>query len=157
MSSHTKQIATQLRTVLTGGNWTWSNFKDHLADVTWEEANKKVGSINTIVGLVYHAGYYVSAQITVLKGGPLNAKDEYSFDHPPIRNEEEWKSLVANFQADGEQLAQLIEDLPDEKLQETFVNEKYGNYYRNFHGVIEHHHYHLGQIAVIKKLIREMP
>ena len=31
--------------------------------------------------------------------------------------------------------------------------EKYGTYYRNFHGLIEHAHYHLGQIVLIKKLV----
>jgi hypothetical protein len=29
--------------------------------------------------------------------------------------------------------------------------EKYGNYYRNIHGIIEHIHYHLGQIVLIEK------
>ena len=35
-----------------------------------------------------------------------------------------------------------------------FFHEKYGNYYRNLHGVIEHAHYHLGQIALIKKMFQ---
>ncbi|HAI83731.1 MAG TPA: DUF1572 domain-containing protein, partial [Chitinophagaceae bacterium] len=29
-----------------------------------------------------------------------------------------------------------------------------GTYYRNILGLIEHTHYHLGQIALIKKIIR---
>jgi len=33
------------------------------------------------------------------------------------------------------------------------MEEKYGNYYRNFHGIIEHCHYHLGQIVLIKKML----
>ena len=33
--------------------------------------------------------------------------------------------------------------------------EKYGNYFRNLTGIIEHLHYHLGQIVLIKKLIAE--
>ncbi len=46
---------------------------------------------------------------------------------------------------------QQIEQLPESKLWETFSDEKYGNYYRNIHGIIEHIHYHLGQIVLIKK------
>jgi len=50
-------------------------------------------------------------------------------------------------------LADLTEALPESRLQETFADEKYGNYYRNLHGLIEHTHYHLGQIVLIKKLL----
>ncbi len=48
---------------------------------------------------------------------------------------------------------QQIEQLPESKLWETFSDEKYGNYYRNIHGIIEHSHYHLGQIVLIKKIL----
>jgi len=47
----------------------------------------------------------------------------------------------------------LIEQLPESQLWVTFSQEKYGNYYRNLHGIIEHIHYHLGQIVLIKKII----
>jgi len=43
--------------------------------------------------------------------------------------------------------------MPDKKLNEIFVNEKYGTYLRNIEAVIEHSYYHLGQIVLIKKLI----
>jgi hypothetical protein len=56
---------------------------------------------------------------------------------------------------DTELLASLVEHLPESKLNEIFSQEKYGTYYRNLHGVIEHTHYHLGQIILIKKLLRE--
>jgi hypothetical protein len=43
--------------------------------------------------------------------------------------------------------------LPENKLEEVFDDKKYGNYYRNITGIIEHNHYHLGQIVLIKKII----
>jgi len=45
--------------------------------------------------------------------------------------------------------------MPDEKLAEGFVDEKYGNYFRNIHAMIEHSYYHLGQIVILKKIILE--
>ena len=63
------------------------------------------------------------------------------------------KNLLDQFWSDGEKFISLVEQLPDNKLDETFVHEKYGNYYRNLHGVIEHCHYHLGQIVLIKKIV----
>ncbi len=57
--------------------------------------------------------------------------------------------------ADAESFAIQIETLDEAKLFEDFADPKYGNYYRNLHGIIEHTHYHLGQISLIKKIIRE--
>ena len=151
----TEQIAKHIREVYFGGNWTSSNLKEHLADVTWQQAATKVYSFNTIVTLVYHMNYYVSAAMKVLQGEPLEAKDEYSFDHPPIHSQEDWEKFLDKVWSDAENFASLIEQLPESKLWEDFSNKKHGNYYRNIHGIIEHIHYHLGQIVLIKKILLE--
>ncbi|MEP7141624.1 MAG: hypothetical protein ABI707_02080 [Ferruginibacter sp.] len=38
----TGQIAKQLREIHFGINWTWSNLKDNLADVIWQQATTQV-------------------------------------------------------------------------------------------------------------------
>ncbi len=149
----TVQIAKQFRDVYFGGNWTSVNLKENLADVTWQQAITKVYSFNTIAALVYHMNYYVGAVLKVLLGEPLNASDKYSFDHPPILSQQEWEELLNKTWTDAENLSILLEQLPESKLWETFTDEKYGNYYRNIHGVIEHCHYHLGQVVLIKKIL----
>lgn len=148
-------IAKHLRDVYNGGNWTTSSLKQHLTDVTWQEATTKVSSFNTIATLVYHMGYYVSAVLKVLQGGPLDAKDIYSFDHPPIHSQEDWQQLLDKTWAEGELFASLIEQLPEAIMWEDFSDNKYGTYYRNLSGIIEHTHYHLGQVVLIKKLLRQ--
>jgi uncharacterized damage-inducible protein DinB len=148
------QIAKHLREIHFGVNWTWSNLKDNLADVSWQQATTKVHDFNTIAALVYHINYFVAAVLKVLQGGPLDAKDIYSFDHPPIQSQEDWQKLLDKTWADAENAAKLIEQMPEENLWETFSEEKYGNYYRNLHGIIEHSHYHLGQIVLIKKILQ---
>lgn len=147
------QIAKQFRNVYFGGNWTAVNLKQTLADITWQEATTKVQSFNTIAILVYHMNYYVTTVIKVLQNEPLSAKDEYSFHLPPVQSQDDWEKLVTGLFTDAEQLAGFIEKFPAEKLEEIFVNEKYGTYYRNFTGIIEHNHYHLGQIVLIKKVL----
>lgn len=147
------QIAKHLREVFFGGNWTWANLKDNLAEVNYEQANKQVYNFNTIAKLTYHIGYYVTAILRVLEGNPMEAHDKYSFDMPPIQSQQEWEAMVNRILTEAESLAKLIEQLPDEKLGEIFVADKYGIYYRNLHGLIEHTHYHLGQIALVKKMV----
>jgi hypothetical protein len=149
----TKQIAKSLRAVYFGGNWTVSNLKDTVKDITWQQATTKVKELNTIVTLVYHMSYYVDVLSRVLEGHPLDAKDEYSFKHPIIQSQKDWETMLTKIFSNVEKLANLLEQTPDSKLWEDFINDKYGNYYRNLQGVIEHVHYHLGQINLIKKLV----
>jgi hypothetical protein len=155
MSEHTPQVTPQialhLRQVFFGGNWTYVNLQDTLADVTWEQALQTKPNGHSIVKLTYHIHYFVAAVLPVLNGLPLDAHDQFSFDHPELENERDWKTMMDQVFADAETLAQMIEALPDARLWEHFVDPKYGNYYRNFHGLIEHTHYHLAQIAMIKK------
>lgn len=150
-----QQIAKFFRDAHWGGNWTSVNLKESLSGLTWKQATTQVYSFNTIAILVFHMNYYVRAVSKVLQGGPLDAKDKYSFDLPPILSQEDWEKLVDKTFVDAENFAVLIEGLPESKLGEIFVDEKYGNYYRNLHGIIEHMHYHLGQIVLIKKMVLE--
>ena len=50
----TAQIAKHMNDVFFGGNWTTSNLKDNLKDVSWQQATTKVYTFNTIATLVYH-------------------------------------------------------------------------------------------------------
>lgn len=151
---YTTHIAKHFRDVYFGGNWTCSNLKDQLQDVDWQMATKQVHTFNTIVTLVYHTNYYIDTVSKVLTGGPLEGKDEDSFQHPPLTSEEEWQKLLNETWTKAERFAEQIEQLPDSLLDENFTAEKYGNYFRHLHGIIEHMHYHLGQIALIKKWVQ---
>lgn len=149
-----EQTAKHLRDVHFGGNWTAVNLKDKLAGVTWQQATTPVRSFHTIATLVFHMNYFVDATITVLKGGPLDAKETLSFDCPSLSSEHDWNALLNKTWADAEELASLIERMPEEQLADGFVDNEYGTYYRCLHGLVEHCHYHLGQIAVIKALLQ---
>lgn len=150
-----QQIAKHFREIYFGGNWTSVNLKETLTDVTWQEAATRVHSFNTIATLVFHTNYYTGAVLKVLEGGPLEAHDRFSFDLPPIQSQEDWEKLLNKSFAEAEKFAVLVEQLPQSKLTENFTDEKYGNYYRNLHGIIEHTHYHLGQMVLIKKILKQ--
>ena len=147
------QRAKHVRQVHFGGNWTSVNLKKTLDDISWQQAVTKIGDLNSIAVLVYHINYYVSAVLKVFEGGKLEASDKYSFDLSPPTNDEEWKALQDKGFAEAEKFANIVEQIPEEKLAQVFEDEKYGTYYRNIHGIIEHTHYHLGQISLIKKML----
>ena len=83
----------------------------------------------------------------------MNARDKYSFDHPVVSSQTDWENLLTKTFSDAEILADLIELLSEDMLWQNFTDAKYGTYYRNLQGLIEHNHYHLGQIVILKKLI----
>lgn len=147
-------LARHLNEFVNGNNLTGSYLKQHLEDITMLEATRKIGNLNTIAALTFHINYYIKALIKVLEGGPLAAKDSLSFTFPPIKKEETWESLRLEIYDNTEQFAALVNALPKTKLKEIFIKEIYGSYERNIIGLSEHAHYHLGQIVVIKKLLR---
>ncbi|RDK88466.1 DinB family protein [Marinirhabdus gelatinilytica] len=150
-----QHISKLYKDLIHGGNYTGVSFKKVLEDISLEEAVAKVGSCNTIATLVYHIQYYCKAVMGVLEGGPLEAHDSLSFYHPPVTSEKDWEQLKNETWKEAARFGELVANLSEEKLYESFIKEAYGTYYRNIHGVIEHTHYHLGQISLLKKLLRE--
>lgn len=152
----TELLANNLRQVYFGGNWTASNLKDQLEGVTLEIATKKVNELNTILALTFHIHYYLKGTMAVLKGGDLTIRDKYSFDHPNLQSETEWQEFQTTMWNEAKEFISLIEKLDDHTLETFLAEEKYGTYFRNLAGIIEHTHYHLGQIAIVKKLVSKI-
>lgn len=148
-------LAQHLQQVYTGGNWTTSNLKDTLEGVDFEMATRSIGGLNTIAALVYHMNYYCDRVGDYLLGGTFNSSDKESWNGPEIKSEADWAALKSKALKDGEKMARAISALNEEQLSQAFVEEKYGTYLRNVLGIIEHFHYHLGQIVIIKRLLDE--
>lgn len=150
-----KQLAERFREVILDGLWIANtNYKDQLSDVKMSEANKKVETFNTIVALTYHINYYIEGVSVFFETGDLTIKDQFSFDHTKIVSEDDWEQLKNRLWLNAEKFATQIEQMTNEQLEDIFVLEKYGTYHRNIDAIIEHSYYHLGQIVLIKKMIK---
>ncbi len=150
------QLANRFREVLLNGAWIANtNFKEQLTAIDWKQATAPVGRLNTIALLAFHIHYYITGVLNVLEGGSLDIRDKYSFDMPPIRSAEDWDALRSQLWRDAERFAERLEQFPEDRWLDVFVDEKYGTYQRNIDGLIEHSYYHLGQIVLIRKLLVE--
>lgn len=150
----TYQISKRFREVILYGTWIANtNFKHQLSGLNWEIATSKLESLNTIADLAQHIHYYINGINAVFKGGNLDIKDKFSFDFPPIKSQDQWDLFLLKFWNDAEEFASLIENMPEQKMKENFVDEKYGTFQRNIEAMIEHSYYHLGQIVLIKKML----
>ena len=150
-----KQLAKQVHQVYFGGNWTEVNIKNTVSNITWETATKKIEGFNTILALTYHIHYFTKVQLKVLEEGILGGKDSESYDYPNIASQAEWGGFQSQIWEEAERYIALLSELPNTTLDQPFVNDKHGNYTENIFGLIEHIHYHLGQIIIINKMITQ--
>ena len=150
-----QELAFRVREVLLDGKWIANtNFKEQIDQRSWQDATHRVAGVHTIAELTFHINYYLSGVLAVLKGGDLTIRDRYSFDASFILSALDWDQLKTSFVSNASSFADAVELLSDEKLDEIFVDEKYGTYLRNIEGIIEHSYYHLGQVVLISKMIK---
>lgn len=153
----TTQIANRFREVILSGKWIANtNLHEAISDLTWQQATTQIGSLNTVALLTFHLNYYIEGVLQVLKGGTLDIRDKYSFDMPHINTQKDWEQLINSICENAEQFAFLVEQLPDDQLLTPFVDVKYGSWYKNLEGMIEHCYYHFGQVSLIKKMVLEL-
>ena len=150
----TELIAQHITEVYDGGNWTDVNIKDTLADVGYQEATTATAaSYNTIAALVHHISFYNDVVMQRLSGNDPVISEFNGFDMAAIRNEDDWIKLKERNKQSAQQLASAVREFPEEKIFELTVTG-HSTQYKMLHGITEHAHYHLGQIVLLKKLIR---
>ena len=153
--STSNQLANRFREVTLNGKWVANtNLQEQLSEVSLEEAVSQVGNLNTIASLSFHINYYIAGVLNILQGGDLEIRDKFSFDLPPLKSQEDWDDLRNTLFSNSEKFASQLEQISEEQLNEVFVDERYGDYRRNIEGIIEHCYYHLGQISLIRKMVR---
>jgi hypothetical protein len=150
----TEAIAQHVLEVHEGNNWTEVAIVPTLQDVTWREATTLTpASPNTIASLLHHLTFWNRVMARRAQGlgtavGPANG-----FDVPTIQNEADWEALQADNRQSAQELAAAIRSFDEAKLPAAIL-PTYGSAYKNLQGAVEHLHYHLGQLVLLKNLVR---
>ena len=151
----TESIAQHITEVHEGGNWTDVNIKDALADVSFKEAATVTkASNNTIAALVHHISFYNDLVMQRLSGANPVINEANGFDVPSIKNEDDWTKIKERNLQSAQQLANSVLQF-EEKNIFKLTPTGFTTHYKTLHGNVEHAHYHLGQIVLLKKLIRQ--
>ena len=149
-------IARQLLEAHFGENWTEVWIRKTLEDVTLDEALRTTSaSANTIASLLYHITFYNKVILARLQGVNPPVGEANGFDLPALQDLEAWERLKADNLESAQVLADAIRKVPDEMLDKPMLQEETSStYFRQLQGITEHAHYHLGQIVILKNLIR---
>jgi hypothetical protein len=150
----TEYIAQHIIEVHEGNNWTEVNVRDTLQDVSVLEATTRTNaSANTIAALLHHLTYWNRVMVQRIGGIDVAIPESNGFDVPLIQSEEEWTFLKEDNLTSAHELAAAVRSFPAHQLELPILPE-YSTAYKNLQGTSEHVHYHLGQIVVLKQLIR---
>ncbi|MDA0686070.1 MAG: hypothetical protein O3C22_04495 [Bacteroidetes bacterium] len=144
-------IASRVHALFFGPNWTETSLSELIQNHTFAQfLNTKLGR-NSAAAVLFHIHYYQRAQLTVLQGGPLHAKDSESFDHPKWEDESDWLPFVSTVIDTGRELELKMAQMPESVWSEPFVKAEYGSYEVNLFGMLEHSYYHFGQLRLAMK------
>lgn len=150
----TELIAGHIMQVYEGDNWTSVDIAGTIKDVNWQQAQQKTAaSPNTIASLLHHICYWNGILMQRLEGKNPLIPETNGFNVSELKSENDWNELKQKTHQSFLQLADAVKSFPDEKLSNTYAAGK-SSFYKNLHGVVEHAHYHLGQIVILKKLLQ---
>lgn len=138
------------------GAWFGDTYLEKLEDVTEKEAfTEPVKGLHTIAELVAHVTYWRLPIIKKLKG---DKNYQGSVDHPdnwqsPAKLKAKgWKTILKEFDESQKQLVKLLKDAKPGFFEEEYSPGNSWSYVTE--GIIQHDVYHLGQIGLVKKIIR---
>jgi uncharacterized damage-inducible protein DinB len=152
----TEVIAQHIIAVHQGENWTDVNIYDTLSDVDIKEATTITkASKNSIAALVHHIRFYNDVVLERLSGIYPAINEANGFDVPAINTEDDWMQLKQGIIQSAYNLAAAVSAFDEKSIFNLTVTGE-ETYYKMLHGISEHAHYHLGQIVLIKKLIRQV-
>ncbi|MCF3111236.1 DinB family protein [Niabella sp. CC-SYL272] len=151
----TDQIAQHLTDVHLGNNWTSVAIADAIRDIDWKEGFATVPfSPNTIASILNHIAYWNGIVAERGRGVKPVIAAHNGFEVPEA-TPEHWEALKEELFRSATELAAVIRGFDEEKLDAPVLPE-HSSAYKNFQGQVEHAHYHLGQIVMIKKYLRSV-
>ena len=137
--------------VLGGSAWHGDPLWQILDDISPKAAAARpLPSAHTIWEIVAHMIFWEGVVIERLHGRRAGLVEEKNFPPMPEVNEDNWRKTLEDLHASNAAFREALAKLDPAKLKELSAAGK-RTYYDEAHGIIEHHVYHLGQIALLKK------
>ncbi len=102
--------------------------------------------------LVSHMTFWEGVVTKRLAGLRAGLVEELNFPAMPAASEAKWEETLGEFRASNHAFREALVKLDPAKLEQLTAAGK-RTYYDEAHGIIEHHVYHLGQIAMLKKAL----
>lgn len=149
--SEISETMNELKIIHHSDAWHGPALLEVLNGVTFEQAAARpLPHAHSIWEIVLHIAGWEDVFRRRLEGEQASEPEEGDF--PPVRevSEESWAEALAKLESVHERLLGRISELSDEMLEEQIAGRDYSVRFL-LHGIVRHHVYHTGQIALLRK------
>lgn len=155
--SKSTYLKTQLENVLSGTPWYGNSVYSIIDQISFEAAYEKPGgSVHNIAGIVLHMLSWTEEVMDRLNGMDAQLPSSGDWPDPGTPAEEKWQQYVSDLKLVNVNLLGVIEDFPEEQWDEpvngTIENDPGTTFEALVIGLIQHHVYHAGQIALLNRI-----
>jgi uncharacterized damage-inducible protein DinB len=151
MAAEIARIAEQLRRAVEGEAWHGPSVMEVLAGVDARTAAARpLAQAHSLWEILHHTTAWSRAVLRRLGGEAveLNGADDW----PPVTDTSDaaWQAAVASFRAAQQELFAKLKSMSNDELGSAVPGKNYSNSFM-LHGLVQHHLYHAGQMALLKK------
>ncbi|HKO44513.1 MAG TPA: DinB family protein [Pyrinomonadaceae bacterium] len=150
-----ERIRDQLQRAFDGDAWHGPSVMQLLGNVTAQQAATRVfPEAHTIWELALHIGAWEGACLARLQGGRAELSDDEDWPAVTDTSENAWQQCKSALVDGNAKLKDAIARLDEQRLDEPILPGM-PSVYRTVQGVVQHDLYHAGQIAILKKALKE--
>lgn len=153
--SATKRIKSLYKKLYNESPWLGVNIRSTLESITAEQASKRViQNCNTVWELVNHM---VSWRRNVLKriSGETIKTPDHNYIEPVLdKSANSWADTLLQLDASQFEWLRFLEEFNERNFENIYPANNM-TYYEHIHGIIQHDAYHLGQIVLLIKQLKQ--
>ena len=149
--SEVQTMIDDLRNIHDGDAWHGPSLKAILSGMTARQAAAKpLENAHSVWELTAHIAGWEDVFRRRLAGQLISEPEEGDFPAVVDPSEEAWRRTLTRVDETHHSIVGAIAELTDERLRETVPGKEYTVEYM-LRGLMRHHVYHAGQIALLKK------
>lgn len=155
-----KKLTSELTSVLSGDPWYGNPVYSIIEGITFETAYEKPEhSAHNIAEMVLHMVAWTEEVIDRMNGLPSGVPTSGDWPDTGMPDEQKWQNYVDDLKLVNVNLLGVIRDFPEEQWNEPTNDERNRElgtdvtYEALVNGLIQHHVYHSGQIALLNRII----
>jgi uncharacterized damage-inducible protein DinB len=155
-----EKLQHELENILSGDPWYGDNVYSILGKITFEAAFEKApGAAHTIAEIVLHMLSWTEEVIDRLNGKEASLPLSGDWPETGAPEERKWQNYVNDLKLVNVNLLGVIRDFPEERWNEMNNDKPEPSvgtsvtYEGLVSGLIQHHIYHAGQIAILNRII----
>jgi uncharacterized damage-inducible protein DinB len=149
-----ERIVGQLHASFHGEAWHGPSVMEVLKDVgATTAAARPIAGAHSIWVLAQHLAATQSIMLRRIRGEEAGLHDSDFWEHMPAPTSDNWRALLDRLTRQETELEAAIAAFPESRLDDRLMKSRDTTAYTSFHGIAQHHTYHAGQIALLKKAV----